>query len=117
MATNWLDNVIAASIIQQNVVNIFSNYAKGSFIYWVSLEFRYSLMNPKFLGTSIYTYILVFFFLITLIGVGCIGANRIRYTDVQAAASAKKKGQKTTMKGRDILTKNFVDNSEEIIDM
>ena len=73
-------------------------------------------MNPKVLGTSVYTYILVVFFVITLISVAFIGANRIRYTDVQAAASAKKKGEKTKHKAKDILTKNLVDNSEEIID-
>ena len=117
MATNWLDNVIAASIIQQNIGNIFSSYARGSFIYWVSLEFRYSQLNPTIFSTSFYTYILVFFFLITLISVAFIGANRIRYTDVQAAASSKKKGERSKHKAKDILTKNLVENSEEIIDM
>ena len=117
MASNWLDNVIAAAIIQQNIGNIFANYAKGSFIYWVSIEFRYSRLNPELFGTSFYTYILLFFFLITLISVAFIGANRIRYTDVQAAASSKKKGEKSKHKARDILTKNLVENSEEIIDM
>ena len=117
MASNWLDNVIAAAIIQQNIGNVFANYAKGSFIYWVSIEFRYSRLNPELFGTSIYTYILLFFFLITLISVAFIGANRIRYTDVQAAASSKKKGEKSKLKAKDILTKNLVENSEEFIDM
>ena len=40
--------------------------------------------------------VLLLFFTITLVSVAFIGANRIRYNDVQAAATAKKSGKKTT---------------------
>ena len=115
MASNFLANVISASIIQANVISIFSQYAQGSFIYWISLEFKYCKMNPHIWNSSAYTYITVIFFVFTLISLIFVGANRIRYTDITAAAKAKKKGEKTK-KAKDILTKNLVEANEEIID-
>ena len=36
MANNFIDNVIAASVMNLNV-GLFGEYAKGSFIYWIRL--------------------------------------------------------------------------------
>ena len=50
-------------------------------------------MNYKIVGISIYTINYLIFMELSTISMVFIGANRIRYADVQAAKEAKKKGK------------------------
>ena len=50
-------------------------------------------MNYKIVGISIFTYNYLIVMVLSSISLIFIGANRIRYADVQAAKEAKKKGK------------------------
>ena len=92
MANNFIDNVMAASVINL-VVGLFGDYTKGSFIYWISLEFQHSKMNLNLMKIDLSNYIYIVFVLISSICLIFVGANRIRYGDVQAAKEAKRRGK------------------------
>ena len=73
-------------------------------------------MNLHIQGSSFFSYVYVICLILTLISLAFIGANRIRYADVQSAKDAKKRGQKSTKKAKDILTKALVEDGEEVFD-
>ena len=65
---------------------------------------------------SIFDYLFVLCIILSgFVSTICVGANRIRYGDVQAAKEAKRKG-KVTKKAKDILTKALVEDAEEVFD-
>ena len=92
MANNFIDNVIAASVVNL-IVGLMEDYTRGSYIYWIHMQFQYSKMNFKIFSISTFTYVYLIVMILSTISLIFIGANRIRYADVQAAKEAKKKGK------------------------